>query len=144
MFSAVVARLVMWPERPVITSNPGLPVRRHDQPPVAAFVLSLLDAVFHAFLADVLDQHYYSLCPSAPPPRSPRPFPPSVGLTRPARSRGQACRRGGFTGSLDHDALIDFPSAPVSEACLGVMGNKEKCQDDQNMILHFILLLLAK
>lgn len=68
------------------------------------------NVVFHAFLADLLDQQY-SLCPSALPPSSPCPFPPSVALTYvAAESEEVAFQRGGFGGSLDHDALIDFLS----------------------------------
>lgn len=101
------------------------------------------NVVFHAFLPDLLDQQY-SLCPPALPPGSPRLFPPSVALTYMAESRKLAFRRGGFSdSSLDHDAPIDFLSPPVFEACLRIMGNKEKCQNDQKLILHSILLFLS-
>lgn len=93
----------------------------HPLPPCQAYMIrpwwlllsfSLCNVVFHAFLPDLLDQQY-SLCPSAPPPSSPCPFPPSIGLTYTAESREPAFHQGGFSGSLDRDALIDFLSPPI-------------------------------
>lgn len=123
----------------------------HPLPPCQAYMIrpwwlllsfSPCNVVFHAFLLDLLDQQY-SLFPSALPPRSPCPFPPSIGLTYTAESRELAFRRGRFSGSLDHDALIDFLSPAIFEACLRIMGNKEKCQNDQEMIFYSILLFLS-
>lgn len=83
------------------------------------------NVVFHAFLPDLLDQQY-SLCPSALPPSSPCPFPPSIGLTYTAENLLFFSLLSHQRGSLDHDALIDFPSPLVFEARLRIMegGNK--------------------
>lgn len=80
----------------------------HPLPPCQAYMIrpwwlllsfSPCNVVFHAFLPNLLDQQY-SLCPSALPPSSPCPFPPSVGLTYTAWSGELAFLRGGFCGNF--------------------------------------------
>lgn len=99
------------------------------------------NVVFHAFLPDLLDQQY-SLCPSALPPSSPCPFPPSIGLTYTAENLPPPHINVDSAGSLDHDALIDFLSPLVFEARLRNNGGGIKCQNDQKLILYSSVLLL--
>lgn len=124
----------------------------HPLPPCQAYMIrpwwlllsfSHCNVVFHAFLPDLPDQQYSPLSPRTSPS-----FTLSISSLHWFDIHGEERRtcfffffaRGGFTGSLDHDALIDFPSPPVFEACLRVNGNKEKCQNDQKVILYLILI----
>lgn len=97
---------------------------------------SFCNVVFHAFLPDLLDQQY-SLCTS-----------PSFTLSISSlhwfdiHSRELAFHQGRFSGTLDHDAHIDFRSPPLFEACPKIIENKEKCQNGEE-ILHSILLFLS-